>query len=63
MHHYKITNQKVSSSKYGLCEVCNTWVDNIYMQTEKKEYQIGRFSEQNTYFGHYDCLLRVRKTS
>ena len=60
MYKYKLINEHASSDKYGKCEVCGKFVDNIYNQSEFKKYKFGYFLN-NELWGHKDCLIKNQK--
>lgn len=50
----ELIKQSGSSAKYGLCEVCKKWADEVY---SRKTYpSCGGFI-----FGHKECLERREK--
>ena len=70
MYKYKLFNTGYSSSKYGLCEVCNDYASEIYHQIEMKHYMFECNSKVyegwtnygcHNLFGHKGCLLSKRK--
>ena len=60
MYKYKLINEHASSDKYGMCEVCNKFVDSIYLQIEYKKFKYGYFVNSELW-GHKDCLINKRK--
>lgn len=71
-YHYAITSLDAGSAKYGPCEICNTHVDSMYLQTESAEYEVLDAGDVkthialtqyncNSYFGHKECLHNVRR--
>lgn len=61
-HRYKISQIGSTSAKHGLCEVCGKSVNDIYYQSEEREYQTNKWTQYgcNNLFGHKDCLLSIQ---
>ena len=60
MYKYTLINEHASSDKYGNCEICGGYVDNIYHQSEFRKCEFGYFLN-NELFGHKDCLIKNQK--
>jgi Pyruvate/2-oxoacid:ferredoxin oxidoreductase delta subunit len=65
---YRMSNTKASSIKYGNCEVCGEYCNDVFIMTEMKEYSfiyVGKKysgkSNQYTKFGHESCLKSLQK--
>ena len=61
---YILKNQKANSQKYGNCEVCGKYANNIWAQKESQAYLLNgelHFKINNTIFGHKRCLYKIRK--
>lgn len=55
---YTLKNTGHSSARYGVCEVCNEEVTEVWHQVEERYFAAGwtRFDTQDL-FGHKNCLL------
>lgn len=62
MHRYKLINTGYSSSRYGLCEICNKHVSEVFHQIEEKKYS-GGWTRHNCHnlYGHSKCLKAERR--
>jgi hypothetical protein len=64
MFTYKLNSVGCSSSRVGNCEVCNTYVSDVFIQSKFKKFIYGgvdRFSLVSQIFGHRQCLEKIRK--
>jgi hypothetical protein len=63
-YRYTLKSMNSGSDKYGPCEICKKHADTVYYQKESRFYKGGgwTYSGCNSYFGHKDCLLSVRKS-
>jgi len=66
---YHLSRQGCSSAYLGPCEVCQEFVPDVYFQTEYQWFEFSHKGEPFTgwtykrdLFGHYECLIRQRKT-
>ena len=65
---YQLKSTGSSSSKYGVCEVCNEHVSEVFHQVEKKDFfsiVTNKIEQQyiQDLFGHEKCLIgRQRKS-
>ena len=67
MYKYKIYSTGYSSERFGLCEICNKHVSDVFHQVEGRQYKSGsgkkgwtRFNCHSLY-GHKDCLISQQK--
>lgn len=54
-------SQNTNSKKYGNCEVCGKYVDNVYSCSLLKITPLLREIEDMSLFGHFNCLNSVLK--
>jgi hypothetical protein len=68
-YHYKLINTNESSKKYGNCEICGQYATEMFHQIEEKYFK-NEFNGENyegwtegkSYFGHKDCLEKIRRS-
>jgi len=68
VYHYRISSLHHNSDKYGLCEICQKHVSEVFCQSEQREFLSSITNEISlTYadcrphlFGHEKCLLSIR---
>lgn len=64
---YRMSTTGSCSQRYGVCEVCNNHVSEVYLQSEGRLYindtkeLAVTYANCNTTFGHKECLLSVRR--
>lgn len=63
MYRYKLTSTGHSSARYGPCEICDTHVSEVFIQTEQRQFSVPGVVENGwtgyqcfTHFGHESCL-------
>lgn len=59
---YRMMEIGETSKKYGNCEICGRYVDNVYTQVEERAYKYGwTLQGCHDYFGHKECLESKRQ--
>lgn len=61
---YRLSTTGASSSKYGMCEVCQQHADSVYLLTKLERVTLGdenrdRLVHRGSAFGHKECLARL----
>lgn len=62
-YRYSIKDTGFNSQRLGNCEVCHGRCDNVYIQSEQRQYVNGWTHHEckDTLFGHKECLESVRR--
>jgi len=64
---YNLSSTGYSSTRYGPCEVCRGHTPEVFHQSEQQAYIDHKnvlswtFYKCNSYFGHYDCLIKMQR--